>query len=173
MHSNGVWGALRPKHHYPNHYFAALPDFAGWKATWRASRIRLKAAIAKTPVARVLAPTTRVRTAAEILRARGLVEARGFVAKLVAIAWVRLYKPKANPPAIAAPVRDLKGLGKDSRVLAGAEVVSTSGIVSTPASRGFGVIVWGISGFIGNDSGINFGIGSGIDSGGIFVMGII
>jgi hypothetical protein len=25
MHCNGVWGAKRPKHHYPNHYFAALP----------------------------------------------------------------------------------------------------------------------------------------------------
>jgi len=73
--------------------------------------MRLKAAIVKIPVAKVLAPTTRVRTAAEILRARGLVEVMGFVAKLVAIAWVRLYNPKAKPPAIAAPVRDLKGLG--------------------------------------------------------------
>jgi hypothetical protein len=25
MHGNGVWGAKHPKHHYQNHYFAALP----------------------------------------------------------------------------------------------------------------------------------------------------
>lgn len=27
MYCNGVWGAKHPKHHYPNHYFAALPDY--------------------------------------------------------------------------------------------------------------------------------------------------
>lgn len=62
----------------------------------------------------MLAPTTKVLTAAEILKAKGLVEDRGLVAKLVAIAWVSLYNPKAKVPAIKAPVRDLKGLGNIS-----------------------------------------------------------
>jgi hypothetical protein len=76
--------------------------------------MRLKAAIAKIPVAMVLAPTTKVRTAAEILKARGLVEAMGLVAKLVEIVWVSLYNPIANVPAINAPVREFKGLGNTS-----------------------------------------------------------
>ena len=101
-----------------------------------------RATKANTPVPRALTPTTVVRTREEIFCAKGLLVVRGLAAKLPAMDVVRKYSAVARPPAIAEPLMQLKGDGRElfaSPVSGAIGVVSDGGLGSE-----FGLLGWSI-----------------------------
>jgi hypothetical protein len=73
----------------------------------------------KTAVARVLIPTTKVRTAIAILIAVTFPEGRGLFAKDWAIAVVSQYPAIAREPDIKAEIKQRKGVGGVCSVVVG------------------------------------------------------
>lgn len=79
---------------------------------WMVRAIRAIATMPNTTVARVLMPTTRVRTATLMFKTVGLLECRGLSAKFWAMDEVSVERANVNPPAINAPVKQRKGVGR-------------------------------------------------------------